>query len=95
LPEGNETCAPFASNRKWSPVSLAPDKWNLVCIYFQKRHVIAHKMGVVDEAYVKTSGDFKAVVGRKVVLNSAEIVRVLDLIAKLGSSLNEELKKLP
>ena len=33
---------------------------------FQKRHVLSHKMGVVDAEYLHKSGDTRAIVGRKV-----------------------------
>ena len=45
---------------------FTPDEWNFVFKCFQKRHLLAHKMSVVDEAYVSATGDIEAVVGRKV-----------------------------
>jgi hypothetical protein len=45
---------------------LAPDDWERVCRIFQKRHLLAHKMGVVDEDYVKKANDPQAVLGRKI-----------------------------
>jgi hypothetical protein len=52
--------------------AITPDEWKRVVVSFQKRHLIAHKMGVIDEKYVKLSGDPQAIVGRKVCLIKSE-----------------------
>jgi len=33
--------------------SLAPDEWERASRVFQKRHLLSHKMGVIDEEYVQ------------------------------------------
>ena len=35
------------------------------CRSFQKRHLLAHRMGIVDEEYLKKTGDTRAKVGRE------------------------------
>ena len=44
-------------------------------------------MGIVDEAYVASTGDTQAIVGRRVVVTSEETTKLIDLVRKLGQSL--------
>jgi len=64
---------------------LAGDEWTIAVQGFQKRHLLAHKMGVVDEEYIRKTGDKRAVVGRKVTIGADEVrglVRILDQLAQ-------------
>jgi len=63
---------------------LALDEWEFICRYFQKRHLVAHRMGVVDEAYLELTKDPQAVIGRKVVIESNEVIVLTDYLQKLG-----------
>jgi hypothetical protein len=73
-----------------SPFTI--DEWRLLVQGFQKRHLIAHRMGVVDQAYINTSGDLQAVVGRKVDLNSEEVTVALLLVRRLGRHAQDVLR---
>lgn len=66
---------------------LAGGEWLSACRSFQKRHLIAHKMGVVDEEYVAKAQDPSAIVGRKVILDQAEVAALVELVEKLGRRL--------
>lgn len=59
--------------------------WDFACRCFQKRHLLAHRMGVVDESYVKATGDQSAVVGRKVPISSQEVTKLIDVLRDLGA----------
>jgi hypothetical protein len=63
---------------------LTDDEWKAAVRAFQKRHVLSHKMGVLDEAYVRKSGDTHAVVGRKVSIAIDEVRALSQIIGKLG-----------
>jgi hypothetical protein len=67
------------------------DEWRLLVKGFQKRHLIAHRMGVVDQAYINNSGDFRAVIGRKVDLDSDEVSVVIALVRRLGKHVQDVL----
>lgn len=67
------------------------DEWHLLVQAFQKRHLIAHRMGVIDQAYINATGDLGAVVGRKVDLDPAEVVDVLLLVRRLGQHVQDVL----
>jgi Zn ribbon nucleic-acid-binding protein len=67
--------------------SLDADEWEFVSRCFQKRHVFAHKMGVVDQAYIDASGDTQAVVGRKVSIAPDEVTAFIAHLRRLGAYL--------
>lgn len=73
-----------------SPFTI--EEWRLLVQGFQKRHIIAHRMGVVDQAYINTSGDLRAEVGRKVDLDSEEVMVVLLLVRRLGQHAQDALR---
>jgi len=58
---------------------------------FKKRHVIAHKLGVIDEQYVRTANDPNAVVGRKVPLTKAEVDELTRSLERIGEHLMQQL----
>jgi hypothetical protein len=73
--------------------SLSLDEWSFTSICFQKRHLLAHKMGIVDEAYVRITNDPNAILGRKVSISSAEVASLIQLLKKLGGSFISHLPK--
>lgn len=73
--------------------ALGASDWRFTCHCFQKRHLLAHKMGVVDDAYVQATGDSSAKVGRKISVPSQDVVALLGAIRTLGTYLTSELAK--
>ncbi|MBN1979593.1 MAG: hypothetical protein JW918_19525, partial [Anaerolineae bacterium] len=71
--------------------SLDANEWEFVSQCFQKRHLFAHKMGVVDQAYIDASGDMQAVVGRKVSVAPDEVTALIAHLRQLGAYLFAEL----
>lgn len=74
---------------------LTADEWDFVHRGFQKRHVITHKMGVIDDAYVKEANDPGAVVGHKIKVDRLEVERLTQLLLQTGSHLASELQVKP
>ncbi len=73
---------------------VAVDEWQSAVQSFQKRHVIAHKMGVVDQEYTAKTGDMRAVVGRKIGIGANEVSDLAAIVSKLATRLSEQLEKL-
>lgn len=67
--------------------SVKPKDWEIACRVFQKRHLLAHKMAVVDEDYLKKANDPGAVVGRKIIIAPDEITATINIIEALGRRL--------
>jgi hypothetical protein len=76
-------------------VGLLTGEWDALCRSFQKRHLLAHSMGIVDEDYLKKAGDHLARLGRKVPILPDEVTVMLGLTRKLGAHLAASLKSLP
>jgi hypothetical protein len=74
---------------------LPADEWKALYRSFQKRHLLAHSMGIVDEDYLKKTGDLQARLGRMVSILPDEVSVVLGLIRKLGEYLARSLRLLP
>lgn len=51
---------------------LTTEQWNFVTEQFQKRHLLAHKMGIIDEDFVRKTGS-RIAVGRKVPITDADV----------------------
>ena len=60
---------------------------------FQKRHLIAHKLSVVDQNYVRKTGDTRAVVGRKIVIDASEVQGLTGTIDALALHMASTLQK--
>jgi hypothetical protein len=70
---------------------LTPEEWTHVALCFKKRHVIAHKLGVMDEQFVRTANDPDAVAGRIVRLVKAEADALNRLLGRIGDHLTRQL----
>jgi len=73
---------------------LTTEEWKAAVRGFQKRHLLSHKMGVVDAEYVSKSGDTQAVIGRKVAIDAGEVRMLGQVIGKLGRYLSDALRKI-
>jgi len=63
---------------------LTGDEWKAAVRGFQKRHLLSHKTGVVDDDYVRKSGDAQAVVGRKVGVRADEVRELVRIVGKMA-----------
>lgn len=67
--------------------SVSAADWQFALMAFQKRHVLGHRMGVVDEAYLRETLDTTAVLGRRIPVAREEVERVLRVVQVLGTAL--------
>jgi len=67
--------------------TLRPDEWDAACRAFQKRHLLAHKMGVIDDDYIQKANDSGAILGRRVALSHAEVEGSISIVEALGRRL--------
>jgi len=63
------------------------EEWKSANISFQKRHLLTHKMGIIDDEYVRRSGDSSAIVGRKIIVTADEVLKLIPTIEKLAESM--------
>ena len=64
--------------------AVEPEEWRSAVTAFQKRHLVAHKLGVVDQDYIRKTGDARAAVGRKIVIDAGEVERLAGVVGKLA-----------
>lgn len=73
---------------------VAPEEWRTATNGFQKRHLVTHKLSVVDQEYITKTGDTRAVVGRKIGIGADEVRGLARIISKLAPRLSDNLQKL-
>ena len=73
---------------------LTPAEWNIANICFLKRHLLAHKMGIIDDEYIRKSGDSNAIVGRKINITSDDVLIVIPLVEKLADFMVDSLSEI-
>ena len=74
--------------------TVGPEEWLAATMAFQKRHLIAHKLSVVDQDYVTKTGDSRAVVGRKIVIDAGEVNRLTGIINSLALHMAAKFQRL-
>ena len=66
---------------------LNADDWVFTIRCFEKRHLLAHKMGVIDQSYIEHTGDLDVILGRKIRCSVDEVERLIQSLAALGNYL--------
>ncbi len=56
---------------------------------FQQRHLIEHNNGLIDEIYIKKSGDSSYRVGQRVIIKNQDAIRLLRHVRKLSDGLGK------
>jgi hypothetical protein len=74
--------------------AVEPNEWRAAGAGFQKRHLVAHKMGVVDPDYITKTGDSRVLVGRKIGIKAAEVRELARTISKIAQRLSNDLQGL-
>lgn len=75
-------------------VGVTSDQWKLIQRLFQKRHLIAHKAGVIDDDYLAKANDPSAIRGHKIALSNDEAAALIQSIAQLGFYIVAEMSRI-
>lgn len=65
-------------------LSLPTDTWTDLRRSFMKRHLLAHRAGVVDDHYLAEANDPEAVKGRRVAIDASEVEEASAALVSLG-----------
>ena len=77
--------------------AVTTEEWRAAVMAFQKRHLVAHKLGVVDQEYINKTGDACAVAGRKIGIDIDEVkglAKIVDTFAPRISANFQKLKEI-
>lgn len=66
---------------------LEKNEWEFVIEQFQKRHLLAHKMGIIDEEFIKKTGKNRSLLGRKVTITSDEVRKLINCLKLISENL--------
>jgi len=58
-------------------------------ILFQKRHLLSHTEGIVDQKYLDNTQDRMYKVGQRIIVKERDVTELVSLVKKLTSKLNE------
>ena len=70
---------------------LSEDELDRLTRSFQQRHLLAHTQGVVDEDYLRRSGDSRYRSGQRIVVRAAMVRDTVDLVERLVTGLQTDL----
>lgn len=73
--------------------SLTVEEWLRLERAFQKRHLLAHRSGIVDDQYKRATEDSAAVVGRKIPIDEEEVRDAVGLARRLAAHLVSQLDR--
>lgn len=72
---------------------LTPDELKGLKVLYQKRHILAHNDGIVDDQYISKSADNAYKVGQRIVVSERDIGELLGYLEKLGTGLETACRK--
>ena len=73
---------------------VVAEEWRAAVMAFQKRHLVVHKFGVVDQEYLSKTGDTCAVVGRKISIDTDDVKELAKIINTLAPRIWGNFRKL-
>jgi hypothetical protein len=66
---------------------LSPNELARLKILFQRRHILSHRQGIVDDAYLAKSGDTSYSTGQRLVVRDSDVLELCDLLGRLATGL--------
>jgi len=73
---------------------LTPAEMNDLNLLFQKRHLLSHKDGIVDDKYLQKSGDNSYKVDQRIVIKGSDARRLVELVTKLANEIRSVARSL-
>jgi len=66
---------------------LQPQEMRELLLLVQRRHLLTHCDGIVDDNYLKKSGDAAYVLGQRITIRETDVLRLADSVEKIGKGL--------
>lgn len=68
------------------------DDYEFTLKQFNKRHLLAHKMSVIDKEFVNKTGSSESLIGTKVTISRVDVMKLLNCLEKMAVRLYNGLK---
>lgn len=69
---------------------LSPPKLERLSIFFQQRHLLSHQDGIVDDTYIKKTGDQSYAIGQRLIITESVVRDMTTLTLELGKKILEK-----
>ena len=66
---------------------LSAPEMDVMKVMFQRRHLIEHNNGMIDQEYLNKSHDTSYSIGQRIIVKEADAYNLLDIIKKLGNGI--------
>ncbi len=66
---------------------ITGEELSFMKLMFQRRHVMEHNGGIVDDEYMKKSGDTSYSKGQRLIINKADVLELIIVVKKLSAGL--------
>lgn len=66
---------------------LSANELHYMKVMFQKRHLLEHNNGIVDQQYLDRSHDVSYSVGQRIIVKKRDAFKLMDILRKLGNEL--------
>jgi hypothetical protein len=67
--------------------------WTAAHVAFCRRHLLAHKAGVIDQQYLDDTHESLALLGRRIQITAPDVEHVIEVVLRLGEWLNASLPR--
>jgi hypothetical protein len=72
-----------ATSRGYKEI-LSATEYQLLAMYFQQRHLLAHKDGMIDQQYIDRSDDHRFDVGQRLIVTESNVSELAAIVDKLA-----------
>jgi hypothetical protein len=83
----------WPGNATISKRTIPPDEVAFIKKMVQRRHVLIHNRGIVDQEYLDLSGDTTFALGERISIRSAEAKRFLERVREMGLNLLDSVEQ--
>jgi hypothetical protein len=67
--------------------TVSPAEWHTAHMAFMRRHLISHRAGVIDQKYLDETGESHSLLGRRIVVDPADVETLANIVGRLGAGL--------
>ena len=77
----------FDATSKGYEYFLSLDELDLMKLLFQRRHILEHNSGIVDQKYIDNSSDRDYTIGQRIIVKDTDALELIEIITKLSKGL--------